>query len=303
MITNAKGSSCRRGQVRHRDGALQQVLHLEKVDVLLWWGDLADQLAQLYYPYAKQASIQKTSEKSNLPKEVYSALSSEVRAEILKLTYQKPRQIEELAESLNLQPVTIRHHIQILLEVGILEFHEERNGLVGRPKTFFTIAEKPPAVAFPARAYFELSKTIVKSLRKSLGEKKTEEVLAEAGRELGRETIKFLEAKNDLSEWTAKEFAEIVVKHLQEAGAEPEIVELSDNKLVYRLHNCLFAELSKVIPELLCDVMHHEYQQAMLDSIQANVKGIQTSCMGHGDVYCEHVIEWVTRKEIDNRKK
>jgi predicted ArsR family transcriptional regulator len=120
---------------------------------------------------------------------------------------------------------------------------------------------------------------------------------------LGIETIRFLEAKISLSKWTAKEFAELVVKYLQEAGAEPEIVELSDNKLVYRLHNCLFAELSQVIPELLCDVMHHEFQQAMLDSMQADVKGIQTSCMGHGDICCEHVIEWVPRKEIAKQKK
>lgn len=230
-----------------------------------------------------------------MSKEVYHALSSEARAEILKLVYQKPRHIEELAESLKLQPVSVRHHIQALLESGLLEFHEERSGLAGRPKTHYTISKTLPSVAFPARRYFDLSKTLVASLQRNLGEKKTEKILAEAGRELGIETIKYLEAKNNITKWNSKEFAEIVVKYLQEVGAEPEIIELSDSKLTYRLHNCLFSELSKEIPGLLCDVMHHAFQQAMLDSMHEEIKGVQTSCMGHGDISCQHDIEWITK--------
>ncbi|HLN90157.1 MAG TPA: ArsR family transcriptional regulator, partial [Candidatus Binatia bacterium] len=202
-----------------------------------------------------------------MSKEVYRALSSEARAEILKLVYQKARDIEELAESLKLQPVTIRHHVQALLEAGLLEFHEERSGLAGRPKTYYTIAKTLPSVVFPARRYYELSKSLVSSLRRNLGEKKTEEILADVGHDLGVETLKYLEAKNNVSKWSSKEFAEIIVKYFQEAGAEPEIIELSDNKLTYRLHNCLFSELSKEVPGLMCDIMHHQFQQAMLDSM------------------------------------
>ena len=237
-----------------------------------------------------------------MSKEVYRALSSEARAEILKLVYQKPRDIEEMAESLKLQPVTIRHHVQALLEAGLLEFHEERSGLAGRPKAYYTISKTLPTVVFPARRYFDLSKNLVNSLRRILGEKKTEEILAEVGRDLGKETIKYLEVKNCISKWTPKEFAEIVVKYLQDAGAEPEIVELSDTKLVYRLHNCLFSELSKEIPGLMCDVMHHEFQQSMLDSMHAEVKGVQTTCMGHGDINCEHSIEWDIKEKAKPKK-
>lgn len=238
-----------------------------------------------------------------MSKEVYRALSSEARAEILRLVYQKPRDIEEMAESLKLQPVTIRHHVQALLEADLLEFHEERSGSAGRPKAFCTIAKTLPAVIFPARRYFELSKALVNSLRRILGEEKTQEILANVGRELGKETIKYLEAKNNISKWTSKEFAEIVVKYFQEAGAEPEIVELSDNKLIYRLHNCLFSELSKEIPGLMCDIMHHEFQQAMLDSMHNEIKCVQTSCIGHGDINCEHVIEWAPKKRKRQAKK
>ncbi len=237
-----------------------------------------------------------------MSKEIHHALSSEARVEILKLIYKKPRGIEEISGSLKLQPVTIRHHIQALLEAGLLEFHEERSGSAGRPKTFYTIAKELPLVVFPPRRYFELSKALVDSLRRKLGEKKTQEILADVGREMGRETIKTLQAQHNISRWTAKDFAEIVVKYLEEAGAEPEIVELSDNKLTYRLHNCLFSEMSQEIPGLLCDIMHHEFQQSMLNSMHDEIVGVQTSCMGHGDINCEHVIEWSPKKELAKQK-
>jgi len=235
-------------------------------------------------------------------REIYRALSSEARAEILRLLYKKPHDIEEIAESLKLQPVTIRHHIQALSEAGLLEFYEERSGSAGRPKTFYKIATTLPVVVFPARRYFELSKALVNSLQRNLGGQKTQEILADVGRELGKETIKYLETQNNITKWTSKEFVEIVIKYLQEAGAEPEVVEVTDSKLIYRLHNCLFSELSREIPGLMCDVIHHEFQQAMLDSMHNEIKGVQTSCMGHGDINCEHVIEWASKKKTANKK-
>lgn len=231
-----------------------------------------------------------------MSKEVHFALSSESRAEILKMVYKKPHTIEEMAETLKLQPVTIRHHVHALLEVCLLESIVERSGSAGRPRTLYTIAKTLPTVVFPARRYFEFSKGLVNSLRRIIGDKKTQEILADVGRELGNETIKYLEAKNKVSKWTSKEFAEIVVKYFQEAGAEPEIVELTDNKLIYRLHNCLFSELSLEIPILMCDVMHHEFQQAIIDFMDNDIKSVQTSCIGHGDINCEHIIEWTSKK-------
>ena len=227
------------------------------------------------------------------------ALSSDVRLEILKLLYQRPRDIDDLATNyLKLQPVTVRHHIHFLQEAGLLESYEERTGLAGRPKTYYRISKGLPSVSFPARRYFDLSKAMLNTLFRDLGEKKTIEVLTDVGSEMGTETAKYLAKTNNITKWTPKEFAEIFIeKYLKEAGAEPEIIENSNGRVVYRMHNCLFYELAQETPNLMCDVLHHNFHSSLVKAMNDNFKDTQTSCMGHGANCCEHIVEWVPRKK------
>jgi len=227
------------------------------------------------------------------------ALSSEVRLEILKLLYQKPRDIEDLAKNyLKLQPITVRHHIQFLQEAGLLESYEERTGSAGRPKTYYRIAKELPMITFPTRRYYDLSKAMLNALLRNLGEKKTAEMIANIGDELGKETVKYLETVNNIKQWTTKEFAEIFIeKYLTEAGAEPEIIEKNNSRVVYRMHNCLFYELSQETPSLMCDVLHHHFHSSLVNAMNKDFQDTQTSCMGHGQNCCEHIVERVQEKK------
>lgn len=235
--------------------------------------------------------------------EVIRALSSDVRLEILRLVYQKPRDIEDLAKNhLKLQPITIRHHIQIMHEAGLLESYEERRRSAGRPKTYYRIAKELPTVNFPSRRYFELSKVILSQVERKIGAKKTNELLADVGNELGKQTADYLTMTNDVKQWTTKEFVEIFIeKYLTEAGTEPEIIEKSNRKVKYRIHNCLFFELSQKIPNLMCDVLHHNFHSTLVKTMSNNFKDTQTSCMGHGSSCCEHTVEWIPEKKENNR--
>ncbi|TFH22654.1 ArsR family transcriptional regulator [Candidatus Bathyarchaeota archaeon] len=237
--------------------------------------------------------------------EVIRALSSEVRLEILKLVYQKPRDIEDLARNhLKLQPITIRHHIQIMHEAGLVESYEERKGTAGRPKTYYRIAEKLPMINFPSRRYFDLSKAILNHVGLKIGEKKTMEILADVGNELGKETADYLTMTNDVKQWTMKDFAEIFIeKYLVEAGAEPEIIKKSNSRVKYRTHNCLFFELAQKTPNLMCDVLHNNFHSTLLKTMSNNFKDSQTSCMGHGSACCEHTVEWIPEKNKTNISK
>jgi predicted ArsR family transcriptional regulator len=227
--------------------------------------------------------------------EVYRALSSKSRIEIIKLLYNKPLSIDELAEKLQLRPITVRHHIHSLVDANLLESYEERSGIPGRPKTYYRIAESLPIVSFPQRRYLTLSSLLIAVLQSELGTDGAKKILSKAGREMGTQTVNELEQKNKIKQWTPKEFEEIFVKYLREAGAEPEVTEKTEKKVTYRLHNCIFFELATKSPDLMCDVLHKQFQKGVSNTMGRHVKEIQTSCMGHGDAYCEHVVEFDAR--------
>jgi len=225
--------------------------------------------------------------------EAYRALSSKSRLEILKLLYRKPMSVEEIAEMLHLQPITIRHHLQSLVEAGFIEAFEERAGSVGRPKIYYKTVREPSLVSFPKRRYLMLNNFIINTLRYVLGEEQAKKLLKKAGLEMGENTAKRLESENEVKDWNLKAYQEFFVKdYLEKMGAEPEIVEVSDKKIVYRLHNCLFFEMAIKMPEIMCNVLHESFYEGFIKAMGKNLKVNRLTCMAKGDPYCEHSIEW-----------
>ncbi|NIW50753.1 MAG: ArsR family transcriptional regulator, partial [Candidatus Korarchaeota archaeon] len=162
-----------------------------------------------------------------------------------------PLSVEEIAKSLNLQPITIRHHLQSLEEAGFIEKNEQRSGVVGRPKIYYKIAEKPKIVSFPRRRYLTLSNFLINTLKFTLGTKRAQKLLWKVGIEMSENIIKKLELEHNIKEWSPKEYEEFFIKqYLKESGAEPEIIEAGDKKIVYRLHKCLFFEMALKMPAM-----------------------------------------------------
>ena len=234
---------------------------------------------------------------------IHQALSSDARAETLEFLYKKPHDIEEIAKKLKLQSTTVRHHIQALLEAGLVESYEERTGLAGRPKTYYKIAKSQPMVTFPARRYQDLSTNLISYLLKKFGKKTTFEMMTEFGQEMGKDTVSYLQTTNNITQWNPDPFVSIFCKYLQEMGAEPELIEKTDNKVVFRTHNCLFYELSQKLPDLMCDVIHHSFNESCYKNMGGNIRSLQTKCMGHGDECCEQVLEWMPKKQTATKRK
>jgi len=228
--------------------------------------------------------------------EAYRALSSKSRLDILKLLYKKPMSVEEIAEKLSLQPITIRHHLQSLEEAGFIEAFEERAGSVGRPKIFYKIVKEPPLVSFPKRRYMTLTSFMINTLHSVLGTERAKKVLHKVGFDMGENTVKRLESENAIKDWSLKTFEQLFIKdYLEDAGTEPEIVEATDKKIVYRLYNCLFFELAMKMPEVMCDVLHESFHQGVTSAMGKRAKINRLTCMAKGDLYCEHSCEWQTR--------
>jgi len=225
--------------------------------------------------------------------EAYRALSSKSRLDILKLLSKKPMSVEEMAQRLNLQPITIRHHLQSLAEAGFIEAYEERAGSVGRPKIHFKTVKEPPIVSYPKRRYLMLSNFIVSTLRYVLGEDQAKKILKKAGQEMGENTAKRLESEHEIKDWSIKSYEDFFIKdYLEKVGAEPEIIEVNDKKITYRLHNCLFFEMAVKMPEIMCDVLHEGFHEGLAKAMGKNVNVDRLTCMSKGDPYCEHSCQW-----------
>jgi len=226
--------------------------------------------------------------------EAYQALASKSRLEILKLLYEKPLSIEEISKKTDLQPITVRHHLQPLEDAGFIESCGEKAGTIGRPKVYYRIAKEPRLVGFPKRHYLALSNFLITTMRIALGLDRTKKMLRRVGQEMGENTIKKLEVENEIRNWSLENYVEIFIsKYLKEEGAEPEIVEASEKKIVYRLHNCLFFELAVKMPEVMCDVLHESFHEGASNAMGIKARISRLTCMGKGDPYCEHVCEWI----------
>lgn len=226
---------------------------------------------------------------------VYRTLSSPSRTQILRLLYRKPLGVEEIAEKLKLQPITVRHHLQFLIEAGLVEAYEDRSGSIGRPKTYYKIVKTVPLISFPKRQYLFLTNFLIDGLRFTLGETKAKKILHEVGLKMGEKTARQLESEYVITEWLPKAYQKFFVEgYLEEMGAEPEIVEVSNKKVVYRLHNCIFFEMSLKIPEIMCDVLHASFYEGFIKGVGGKIRIERLTCMAKGDAYCEHACEWIS---------
>jgi predicted ArsR family transcriptional regulator len=141
-----------------------------------------------------------------------------------------------------------------------------------------------------------LSSFLVDAIQSSVGKGKIKEMLSKVGHEMGKQTVKTIEEKSGICEWSPKEFAKSFVKEfLEEIGAEPEIISETDTHVNYRLHNCIFSELALKNPGLMCDVLHTRFHQGVCAAMGKNIKDSQQTCMGRGDAFCEHIVEWTKR--------
>ncbi|MFQ5762020.1 MAG: CBS domain-containing protein [Candidatus Bathyarchaeia archaeon] len=74
--------------------------------------------------------------------ELYRALSTRVRVEILELLSIQPGNVDQVAAMVGQSPVTVRRHLEVLKRAGIVEESEGRYGRPGRPSITYRIAQK-----------------------------------------------------------------------------------------------------------------------------------------------------------------
>ena len=94
--------------------------------------------------------------------------------------------VEDLAQSLELTPMTIRHHLNVLQAQGLVEAAKvRRSQKVGRPRLVYTLTEAADD-HFP-QSYSELARHLVSEVKETLGMEETRDIFRGVADRIARE--------------------------------------------------------------------------------------------------------------------
>jgi predicted ArsR family transcriptional regulator len=149
--------------------------------------------------------------------------------------------VRALAERLRLHPNTIRWHLGVLADAGLVRSHPAEHGARGRPRILYTLG---PEARRPGREEYRLLATVLAGAvaAASLGEQRAEE----AGRAWGRYLVR---RPVPLTQTTETEAVAEVERVLDEQGFEPE----TQGREVH-MRRCPFHDLAEQHPAVICAV-------------------------------------------------
>lgn len=184
-----------------------------------------------------------------LPAERHAALAVASRQRLLAVLRAsgEPMDAASLADAVGLHLTTIRFHLEVLEEAGLVSRAAEREGRPGRPRQLYRLVDDqralPSRPADPAMRYRELASVLVGALAVEPASTRRAE---EAGRrwadsQVPHETLSWDEGTRRL------------VTVLNRLGFEPSLVD-DDHGRHVEFAACPFRDLARAHPEVVCTV-------------------------------------------------
>lgn len=177
--------------------------------------------------------------------------------------------VQELAEATGLTSMTIRHHLAVLENEGLVNSEKER-GHVGRPRYVYFLTDKALSL-FPER-YDELAGRLLKGLKNLGAKREITEVLHQMADEITGDY------QDDLDEKSFEERLDLLIAVLSREGFLASW-EQKEGEYLLREYSCPYLLVGHEHPEI-CRVDW----QVITTILDASVK--RQTCMLHGDSNC-----------------
>ena len=197
------------------------------------------------------------------------------RDRILHTLLKKPGStIKDLAKAVDINPISVRHHLTNLQMEGLVSAEEVRHG-VGRPRLIYSLTEHGME-KFPTR-YLRLTSRLLDQLKSSLPEPMVSKLFAEMATSLAEE---YAEQMQGLS---MEERLELIRELLAEEGFTVEWEKFEDQ---YRIHEitCPYLQIGQNHPEV-CTV-----DQTLISKMLA-VPAEKVQCILDGGAHCTYVVQ------------
>ena len=191
--------------------------------------------------------------------------------------------INELAGAVDINPISVRHHISKLEAEGLVTSEEERHG-VGRPRRVYYLTEKGLEL-FPSR-YLRLTIRLSEQLKETMPEPMVGRLFAQMAEDVASEYMTQLNGLN------MEDRLDLVANLLNKEGFTVEW-EKQDNKYILREISCPYYHIGQSHPEV-CSV------DQTLISTMLSVSAEKVECVLDGDAHCTYVIPNTTFVENES---
>ena len=214
---------------------------------------------------------------NDLQRSLENNMSNNTRSKVLRtLLLNQRRTVNELAEAVDINPISVRHHVIKLEAEGLIQTEEERHG-VGRPRLVYSLTNKGME-QFPQR-YLQLTLRLLEQLKSNLSEK----VIGEIFQELAEGIAGDLTENINLEDLSLKERLQLLQDVLTSEGFTVNIEEEDGNYYLVEA-SCPYHHVGEDYPEI-CVVD----QELIAHFVSTTPKRIE--CILDGDKQCKYLIE------------
>jgi predicted ArsR family transcriptional regulator len=200
---------------------------------------------------------------------VHRALSSQVRTRLLEHLRREPDlDAAALADRLELHVNTVRTHLAVLEEAGLVRTTVERRDRPGRPKVLYRATEvaSGPVPLADDRGYRFLAGILASYLDAT--SKDTEAAAERAGAAWGRFVV---DRPPPFTELAAEDGIERLVGMLRQFGFDPALEEDGPDGTRVLLRRCPFLDVAREHQEVVCSV-HLGLMRGALDELGVEVE-------------------------------
>jgi DeoR family suf operon transcriptional repressor len=197
------------------------------------------------------------------------------RDRILQTLLRQPRAtINELAEAVGINPISVRHHLTNLQMEGLVDAQEERHG-VGRPRLVYVLTEEGME-RFPTR-YLRLTTRLLAQMKESMPQPMVSKLFTQVAEGLAAE---YSEQVKGLS---MEERLETVKELLADEGFTVEWEKAANGYLIHEI-TCPYYQIGQNHPEV-CTV-----DQILISKMLA-LPASKVQCILEGNAHCTYLVQ------------
>ncbi|MCQ3937139.1 MAG: hypothetical protein DPW18_08845 [Chloroflexi bacterium] len=197
------------------------------------------------------------------------------RDKILQTLLKKPRStINDLAEAVGINPISVRHHLTNLQMEGLVEGQEERHG-VGRPRLVYVLTNEGME-HFPTR-YLRLTTRLIAQMKETMPKPVVSKLFGQIAEDLAKDYA------NDIKGLSMEERLDLVKDLLAQEGFT---VEWEKKDGQYQIHeiSCPYYQIGINHPEI-CTV-----DQTVISKMLA-LPANKVQCILDGGTHCTYVVQ------------